>query len=63
MSDDLYRTMRRQAWDMYFTAVMSMSLHPGTTRDRAQPRPVSECAALADEMLKERDARVKDGLL
>jgi hypothetical protein len=48
---------RRFAWDSYFSAVMAMSLHPGTTRDKATPRSVSECARLADEMLKERDER------
>jgi hypothetical protein len=61
--DPLWVTMRRQAWDVYLASVVSMSLHPGTTRDSAQPRTREECAAIADEMLALRDARVKEGLL
>jgi hypothetical protein len=53
-------TERAIAWDMYFCGVYSMSLHPGTTRDKAQPKTVRECALIADEMLKERDKRFPD---
>lgn len=60
---ELSDNLRRSAWDMYFSSVVSMSLHPGTTRDATVPRSRSECAAIADEMLRERDQRVKDGLL
>lgn len=48
---------RRVAWDSYFSAVMSMSLHPGTTREKATHRSIEECALMADRMLAERDRR------
>jgi len=55
--------MRRVAWDTYFASVMSMSLHPGTTRESAVFRSVEECAAIADEMLRQRDDRAARGEL
>jgi hypothetical protein len=48
---------RLLAWDTYFCGVMTMNMHPGTTRDGAQRMSIAECASKADEMLAERDRR------
>jgi hypothetical protein len=49
--------LRASAWDMYASAALSMSLHPGTTRDKATPRTAEEIAIIADNLLAERDKR------
>jgi hypothetical protein len=43
---------------MYASAALSMSLHPGTTRDKAVPKTPEQIAEIADQLLAERDKRV-----
>lgn len=59
MDMEAYVTARMVAWDVYASAALSMSLHPGTTRDKAQPRTMEEIAAIADALLAERDRRFR----
>lgn len=50
--------MRASAWDMYASAALSMSLHPGTTRHEAhKDMTAAKVAAIADELLAIRDDR------
>lgn len=49
--------MRMAAWDMYAAGVLSMTLHPGTTRDKQKPMTIEEVANMADQLLAERDKR------
>ncbi|MCI4436057.1 MAG: hypothetical protein JHC33_04515 [Ignisphaera sp.] len=57
MDEAQFYLMRAAAWDMYVGAALSMSLHPGTTRDKSTPRTPEEIAKIADDMLAERDKR------
>lgn len=61
--DSLASITRRQAWDIYLSSLMSMNNHPGTTQGRGEKRSVADVAAEADEMLRERDRRVNEGLI
>ena len=49
--------LRQVAWDVYASAALGMSMHPGTTRDKPNRMTVPEVAAIADAMLAERDRR------
>jgi len=46
-----------EVWDLYFAAIVGMAIHPGFNRDNATKLSISECANLADDMLKEREKR------
>lgn len=52
------------AWDMYASSILSMSLHPRALECSkcgaiAQSRSTEEIARMADEMLVERDRRLR----
>lgn len=53
--------LRQVAWDMYFASITSMAHHPGTTRENTVKRSIEECAIIADQMMVERDKRIKEG--
>lgn len=57
MSQDSAAAWRALAWDTYFCGAMTMSLHPGTSRENAVKRSIADCAEIADRMLEERDKR------
>lgn len=55
--------MRAVAWDMYASSILSMSLHPRALEcskcgSVSQTKSMAEVAAMADEMLAERDKRL-----
>jgi len=41
-------------WDMYFTGLVSMALHPGYLKPDTNKKTLDELADLANEMLKVR---------
>ena len=44
-------------WDMFFAEVAGWSIHPGFNRENAKQPTISECADMADEMLRVRNER------
>ena len=60
VANEQEKVMRAAAWDMYASAALGMSMHPGTTRDKARPLTVAEVCDIADTMMRERDRRFKN---
>jgi len=44
-------------WDMYFTGLVSMALHPGYLRDNATKKELNELGDLATKMLMVREEK------
>jgi len=44
-------------WDIYFASIVAMQTHPGAGSRGHHKLTLSECAKLADEMIKERTKR------
>jgi len=49
--------MDMNVWDMYFTGLVSMALHPGYLRENANKKELNELADLATKMLKVREEK------
>ncbi len=55
---------RMIAWDMYFSNLVGMSMHPGSGKDYgygpSEKLSIEDCARVADEMLALHDVRWRD---
>lgn len=47
-------------WDIYFSGLVSMAVHPGYNREGTKPLTLKDCGIIADEMIKERNKRGLD---
>ncbi len=44
-------------WDIYYASIVAMTIHPGYTKENANPMNLKDAALFADLMLKEREKR------
>ncbi len=42
-------------WDVYFCSIVGITMHPGYNKPETHKPSIEECAAIADQMLKERE--------
>jgi hypothetical protein len=42
-------------WDVYFTGLVSMTVHPGFNKPDTPSLSIADCAKIADAMLLERE--------
>ena len=52
---------KQVSWDVFFASVVSITLHPGYTKEGMVKPTIEDCAKMADAMMLEREKRVKEG--
>ena len=51
-----------EVWDLYFASIVGFTAHPGYEREGTKKPTVAEAAAIADQMMAERNKRTYEQL-